>query len=117
MAFETKDSGKRVDYASGMRRDVQDDKPDLTQWMPDNVPYKESFWYRLGMAAQRGAAKYGRRNYQHANSQEELERFKASAFRHMMQWYYGEEDEDHAVAVVFNLMCAEMVKYKLKEKK
>lgn len=116
MNYTTKDSGLRQDYASGMRRDVQDDKPDLTQWMPSCIPYKDSFWYRLGMAAQRGAQKYGRRNYELANSEEELERFKASAFRHMMQWYYGEEDEDHAVAVVFNLMCAEMVKTKLRSK-
>jgi hypothetical protein len=113
MQYETKDSGQRQDYASGMRRDVQTDKPDLTSWM-NEVPYKESFLYRVGCLAARGAEKYGRSNFQLANSQEELDRFKASAFRHMMQWQYNETDEDHAAAVVFNLWAAEMVKYKLR---
>ena len=61
----------------------------------------------------RGAEKYGRRNWQVANSQEELERFKASAFRHFVQWMAGEEDEDHMAAVMFNLNAAEHVKYQL----
>jgi hypothetical protein len=113
--FITKDSGKRQQYNSGMVRDLQDDKPDLYQWMPSNVPWgPDNMWYRLGMAAQRGANKYGRRNYEHANSPEELERFKASALRHLMQYIHGERDEDHAVACIFNLICAEMVEYKLK---
>lgn len=30
MDYETKDSGERVEYASGMTRDIQDGKPDFS---------------------------------------------------------------------------------------
>jgi hypothetical protein len=42
-----------------------------------------------------------------------LERFKSSAMRHFMQWVSGEEDEDHAAAVLFNINAAEYTKSKL----
>lgn len=118
MTYETKDSGQRQEYASGMRRDTQEGKPDLIQWMPMSIPYKETLWYRMGLAAERGAVKYGRRNWELAgehleSAEEELERFRSSAYRHLTQWLHGEEDEDHASAVVFNLVCAEMVKTKI----
>lgn len=114
--FITKDSGKRQEYASGMKRDLQDSKSNFYLWMPKCVPFNEQLIVRAGYAAQRGADKYGARNFELANSEEELERFKSSALRHMLQWICGEEDEDHASAVVFNLTCAEMVKYKLRNK-
>jgi hypothetical protein len=56
------------------------------------------------------------RNWEMACGQEELERFKASAFRHMMQWLCNETDEDHASAVLFNINAAEYVKWKLNSK-
>ena len=61
--------------------------------------------------------KYGNRNWEKANSQEEIDRFKTSAFRHFMQWFNGEEDEDHAAAVLFNVNCYESIKLKLEKKK
>lgn len=106
MSFEVKDSGKRVDYPSGMRRDVQDEKIDYTllpSFMLD----------RWAEHMTKGAKKYGRHNWQLANSQEELDRFKASAMRHMMQWLSGQDDEDHASAVMFNISAYEFVKQKL----
>lgn len=57
--------------------------------------------------------KYGYRNWEKANSLEELIRFKASAFRHFMQWMMDETDEDHASAVFFNIQATEFVKEKL----
>ncbi|MEO5646601.1 MAG: dATP/dGTP diphosphohydrolase domain-containing protein, partial [Candidatus Paceibacterota bacterium] len=57
----------------------------------------------------RGAVKYGRNNWQLANGEEELERFKDSALRHMYQWLEGDESEDHAAAVFFNIAGAEYV--------
>lgn len=50
-----------------------------------------------------------------ANSEEELERFKASAFRHFMQWINGQDDEDHAVAVFFNIQAYEYTKQKIEK--
>jgi hypothetical protein len=112
--FITKDSGKRQEWNSGMRRDIQEDKPRFDLITPLCVKYSESMLYRWAMLMNRGAVKYGDRNWEKANSQEELDRFKASAFRHFMQWMAGEDDEDHASAVMFNLSGAEMVKQKMK---
>lgn len=62
---------------------------------------------------QRGAEKYGERNWENAKTWEELDRFEASAFRHFIQWIDGERDEDHAAAVIFNIAAAEYVKERL----
>ena len=42
----------------------------------------------------------------------EYERAWESAFRHFMQWYNGDRDEDHGAAVFFNINEAEYVKEK-----
>ena len=110
--YTTKDSGKRQNYDSGMRRDTQEGKPDFSLLLTD-LPYDEQLITRWAGLMTRGAEKYGRRNWQLANSQEELERFKASAFRHFMQWITGQDDEDHAAAVLFNINAAEYVKSKV----
>jgi hypothetical protein len=115
MNYITKDSGKRQNYESGMVRDLQDSKPDFYLLLTD-LPYDKQLLTRWAALMERGASKYGRRNWQLANSHEELERFKASAFRHFMQWVTNEDDEDHASAVLFNINAAEYVKEKLKEK-
>jgi hypothetical protein len=105
--YETKDSGKRQEFPTGMQRDIQDDKPryDLIDMV---------FLTRWAELMARGARKYGANNWRKAATEEELERFKASAIRHMYQWLSGDTSEDHAVAVAFNLAGAEMVKEKLK---
>jgi hypothetical protein len=106
MKYKTKDSGKRKDFKSGMRRDIQDGKPRYDLIDP-------KFLRRIADLLARGAEKYGENNWQLANSGEEMDRFKASGFRHFMQWFEGEDDEDHAAAVVFNLMAAEHLKRRL----
>lgn len=110
----TKDSGKREDYVSGMRRDTQQGKPRFDLLVTDGLPYEAQFLHRFASLLARGADKYGERNWQLANSPEELSRFRASGFRHFMQYMCGEEDEDHAAAVAFNLMAAEYVKWKIR---
>lgn len=114
--YTTKDSGKRQNYDSGMRRDTQEGKPDFSLLLTD-LPYDEQLITRWAGLMTRGAEKYGRRNWQLANSQEELERFKASAFRHFMQWITGQDDEDHAAAVLFNIQAYEYTKYKVDNEK
>jgi len=111
--FITKDSGERVDYASGMRRDVDTGKPrfDLTE--PEGIPYEERLSTRFAALLGRGADKYGTRNWENANSEEEIARFKGSAHRHFMQWLSGETDEDHAAATLFNILAAETTRYKV----
>lgn len=108
MEFETKDSGKRVDFPSGMRRDTDEGKPryDLID---------EPMLTRWAELMARGAQKYGVRNWEKANSEEELERFKASGFRHFIQWIRGDQDEDHAAAILYNVAAAEYVKRRINE--
>lgn len=62
----------------------------------------------------RGANKYGERNWEKAQTEPELKRFQASAFRHFVQWYFGlNQEEDHAAAVLFNISGAEYVKARI----
>lgn len=111
--FVTKDSGRRQEYASGMRRDLQDGKARFDLIFPEGVPYADQLLTRFAELLMRGAEKYGENNWQLANSAEEMNRFKASGLRHMIQWHCGETDEDHAAAVIFNLMAYEATKRKL----
>lgn len=112
MKYQTKDSGKRVEFESGMRRDTQEGKPDFYLCLPKGIPYSDQMITRFAELLTRGAEKYGERNFELAASEEELDRFKASAYRHFLQWISGESDEDHAAATWFNIMAAEMIKYK-----
>jgi hypothetical protein len=106
MAYETKDSGERQEYSTGMMRDTSTNKarydlldlPMLARWAD---------------LMARGAEKYGAHNWKKAKTQEELDRFRESAIRHFFQWFSGDTDEDHGAAVYFNIAGAEMVKAKL----
>jgi Domain of unknown function (DUF5664) len=111
--FLTKDSGAREEYDSGMVRDTQEDKARFDLMRPKGIPYEAQFLTRVAQLMTRGAKKYGFRNWENANSVEELERFENSAERHMQQYLAGERDEDHAAAVVFNILAAETLRYKL----
>ncbi len=111
--FITKDSGKRKDYKSGMKRDTQEGKPRFDLLIPAGQKYNETLLYRWAMLMERGMAKYGERNWEKANSKEEMDRFRQSVFRHMMQWLGDEEDEDHVAAIVFNINAYEWLKEKL----
>ena len=112
--FVTLDSGKRKVFKSGMQRDLEDTKPRFDLIFPKGQKYEDTLFYRWAMLMMRGAKKYNARNWEKANGVEELERFKASAFRHFVQWFCDEEDEDHAVGVLFNINGYEYLKEKLK---
>lgn len=108
--FVIKDSGKRVNYKSGFIRDTDENKP-----FYDLIPFAPL--KRLAMHFTNGAKKYGENNWQKANSQEEYERFKRSAWRHLAQWSKGDKDEDHASAVIWNIMAYEWhIKHKNERK-
>ncbi len=105
--FIVKDSGERMEFASGMVRDTQNGK--VLWHLVASGPMLMRYAVHLTM----GAVKYGQDNWLKATGEAEYLRFKTSAFRHFMQWYYGEIDEDHASAVIFNINGAEMVKDKM----
>lgn len=105
MTFEMKDSGIRQEFESGMVRDVTAGKIDWS--LVANGPMLRR-WAELltNGAVVKG---YGKRNWMKAAGNDEYERFRESAFRHFMEWYLGERDEDHGAAVFFNINGAEYV--------
>jgi hypothetical protein len=107
--FVVKDSGKRAQFESGMVRDVATDKVNVA------LVFDGPMFWRWAVHLTKGAVKYAKRNWMKASGEEELERFRESACRHFAQWYRGDQDEDHASAVIFNINGAEYVKDKLKK--
>ena len=105
--FQIKDSGERQSFSGGMVRDVATDKIDYSLIL-DGPMFK-----RWAIHLTNGAKKYTKRNWMKASGQEEYDRFKESALRHFLQWYWGDRDEDHASATIFNINGAEYVKEKL----
>lgn len=106
MTFQIKDSGVRESYDSGMVRDVATGKIDYTLVLDGPM------FERWAAHMTKGAEKYAKRNWMQAAGDAELERFRESALRHFLQWLRGDDDEDHAAAVFFNINGHEYVKAK-----
>lgn len=96
--METKTSGEKQVYASGYQRDTSKGKVRY-----DLVPLGPL--KRLAELYTRGAELYGDRNWELASGEEEMSRFRASAWRHFIQFMNDEYDEDHAAAAVWNLFA------------
>ena len=105
--FTVTDSGERELFDSGMVRDTETGKVDLTYVIHGPMLVR---WAEHMM---KGAVKYDRENWMQAAGTAELERFKRSAFRHLVQWLLGETDEDHAAAILFNVNGFEYVKERM----
>lgn len=101
--YLVKDSGKRMEFESGMVRDVTEGK------IRFDLVYDGPMFERWAKHLTLGAQKYDARNWMQAAGKAERERFRESAFRHFIQWYRGDTDEDHAAAVFFNINGAEYV--------
>lgn len=89
-----KDHGVREEMSTGSRRDTQLGKP-----RPDLIPI--SSLVKLAMHYGNGAVKYGDRNWEKG---QEITRYFASCFRHMMEWALGFTDEPHLIAAIWNLV-------------
>lgn len=90
-----KDSGKEyTNFDSGSVRDTNEGKPryDLIPTYPLR---------RLAMHYYNGMEKYGERNWE---AGQPLMRYIESAFRHFEDMRAGKIDEDHASAVLWNIM-------------
>jgi hypothetical protein len=111
--FQVKDSGARAEFAGGMVRDTNEGKPRFDLLLPLGVPYRDQFLTRCAGHMANGAEKYDARNWEKGCDAAVLERYKESALRHLMAWVAGEVDEDHAAAVVFNLLAYETTAYKM----
>lgn len=116
--FITKDSGKRSNFPTGMKRDVNEGKPRYDLITPKKQPINMIDRWAALMA--RGCKKYGDRNWELASTQEELERFLESAERHFNQWKKEIlcdicDGEDHAAAILFNVSGAEYTRWKIEQ--
>lgn len=110
--FIVKDSGKREEFASGMVRDTAAGKTDYTAIL--DGPMLQRWADHLTKAKEKYPdVSPGVANWTLAAGEEELQRFRKSAIRHLMQWMRGDIDEDHAAAVFFNLNGAEYVKERM----
>ena len=92
MAYTTKDSGTKEEFATGSRRDTQDGK---TRY--DLIPV--TALKRLAGIYERGASKYDSWNWRKGQP---YSRVTASMLRHMYAWIEGEQTEDHLAAIAWN---------------
>jgi len=92
---ELKDSGKRQEFDTGAVRDLQENKGRYDLIPPHGL-------YRLAVHFEKGCKKYGERNWEKGI---DLARYWNSANRHWQQVLAGEEDEDHATAALWNIIC------------
>lgn len=104
--FTIKDSGAREQFAGGMVRDTTEGK--INWALTADGPMLK----RWAIHLTNGAKKYAVRNWMLAKGKVEYDRAKESAFRHFMQWYLDERDEDHGAAVIFNINEAEYIREK-----
>lgn len=91
--YTTKDSGKREEFATGSKRDTREGKGRFDLISPFML-------MRLAGVYERGAAKYGDRNWEKGQP---LSRYLDSAMRHLTKVIAGWEDEDHAGQALWNL--------------
>lgn len=110
MGYETKDSGERKSFPGGGVRDSAEGKPRPDLLFPKTVPYAEQMLTRMAALMARGAEKYASRNWEKFCTPEALEHAEGSFGRHADQWRSGETDEDHAAAVMINVMFVEYIK-------
>ncbi len=132
--YTTKDSGKRIDFATGSRRDLEDGKPRFDLIGKAGLLALASFIEqgedKMADRLMRACFRMAMGDYD--NSDGELDDFVAladllergavkygernwelgqptsrsfsSLLRHLMQWADGDDEEDHRAAVLFNMM-------------
>ena len=87
---------KNRQFDTGAKRDTGEGKLRMSL-----VPQKEL--KRVMKRYLAGAEKYGENNWMKGMP---MSVFYDCAHRHLEAWWAGESDEDHAAAVVWNMLCA-----------
>lgn len=97
----TKNSWNNLEFEWWGRREDKSDKLDYTL-----IPLEQLT--RLAWLYTRGAKIYWEHNWTKSYGSEEYrEWMRKSAYRHFIQWMKWETDEDHAMAIVFNVFWFE----------
>lgn len=116
MAFDLKDSGQRKEFKSGMVRDTTEGKLNYLAIFDGPMVDRWANWLTKGKVKYPDVAP-GVANWTLADGPEELARARESATRHFCKWLRGENVEDEAAAVFFNINLAEHVKAKMAAQK
>lgn len=95
-------SEPHVTLPSGMVRSDDSAKPDYT--LVDLAMLE-----RWAVHMTKNVASKGHNNWRLASTEEDRQRFRASLFRHVVAYLRGDDDEDHAAAILFNVAGAEHV--------
>lgn len=90
-----KDTGKRQRFATGAVRDVSVGKGRFDLLPPYAI-------FRIARHFEAGAVKYGDSNWRKGIP---LSRYLDSAERHLNKLKCGMDDEDHAAAAAWNILC------------
>lgn len=90
-----KDSGKTQEFETGAHRDAQEGKGRF-----DLIPLDALT--RVAKHYEKGSKIYGENNWKKGMP---LSRYLDSAMRHIVKLLGGLDDEDHAAAAIWNLMC------------
>ena len=90
-----KDSGDRTEFQSGAVRDMHEGKGRCDLLPPNAL-------LRLARHFEHGSKKYGDRNWEKGIPESS---FIDSGLRHIFKYMAGEDDEDHLIAAVWNLIC------------
>jgi hypothetical protein len=97
VSVTTSGNGMHVNENGG-NRDSAEDKLDYTL-LPIPALNRITQHYVNGMK------KYKRDNWKKLSTPEDIERYKQSMFRHLIQYLEGQDNEDHLAAVVWNAMA------------
>lgn len=89
------DSGDRTEFESGAVRDMHEGKGRF-----DLLPM--CVLLRLAIHFEKGSQKYGDRNWEKGIPSHS---FLDSAFRHLVKYADGWDDEDHLISAIWNLCC------------
>jgi hypothetical protein len=95
-----------VTHESGMVRSDDTGKPDYTTIGLD-------FLERLAVHMTANIESKGYNNWLNASTGEDVARAKRSIWRHLIAYMRGETDEDHAMALVYNVMVCEHARSQL----
>jgi hypothetical protein len=101
--FSIKDGGERHEFEGGGHRDTEDGKVDYT------LAFDGPMFERYAVHMTAGAKKYEARNWMQFTDNAAANRAMRSLARHFMQYLRGDQDEDHAAAIIFNLNVVERI--------
>jgi hypothetical protein len=92
---KVQDSGQRRKFSTGAVRDMHEGKGRYDLLPPEGIR-------RIALHFENGAKKYGDRNWEKGMP---LTIYLDSALRHIFKILEGLDDEDHAAAACWNMLC------------